>query len=362
MQRDDHPPHVNRQATAPRPWRRLFGAAILCAAVFAALGPVAWLVAAEKKSPVKAPPRVWPSPPAEPRVSFVQSIAAPTDLGVRASFWGRIGNFFTGGDRGREKLVKPMGIALDEANNLCVTDTGAGAVCFFDRSAKRFQRWTKIGRHTLDSPVAILRSKGAFYLADSGLRKVLVFRNQKELLLEISDDLQRPCGLAIVGDRLYVADALAHCVAVFDLRGKFLFRFGKRGKEPGEFNFPSHVTACSRGLLYVTDSMNGRIAMFDGEGRFQGTFGSLGDTSGHFSRPKGVAVDALGHVYVVDAMFDNIQIFDQQGQFLLDLGKAGSEPGEFWMPSGIAIGRDNEIYVADSYNCRVQVFKYVGKS
>ncbi|MBI5394575.1 MAG: 6-bladed beta-propeller [Verrucomicrobia bacterium] len=353
MQRDIHPSRADNRLTALGRWRLLLGAAVLGTIVSVAVWPATRLAAADKAAPAKAPPRTWPAPPAEPRVAFVQCISSPADFGVRPSFWGRIGNFFTGRNRAAQKLVKPTGIALDEAGNICLTDTGEGTVCFFERAAKRYQRWSKIGPHVLQSPVAIARRNGVFYVADSGLRKVLVFRSEKELLFEISSDIQRPCGLAIAGDRLYVADAVAHGVAVFDLRGKFLFRFGKRGSGPGEFNFPSHIAADSNGRLYVTDSMNGRVEMFDGEGRFQGMVGSLGDTSGHFSRPKGVAVDAL---------FDNIQIFDQQGRFLLDIGKAGSETGEFWLPAGIAISRDNEICVADSYNCRIQVFKYVGKS
>ena len=172
-----------------------------------------------------------------------------------------------------------------------------------------------------------------------------------------------PSGMTLTmatGDRLYVVDSQLNGVVVFDLQGKFVKQFGERGAGPGEFNFPTHVTADSQGFLWVTDSLNGRIQKFDRQGNYQGRIGSPGDSSGHFSRPKGAALDSLGRVYVVDGLFGNVQIFDPDGRLLLALGQAGSQAGEFWLPNGIAISRDNRIFVADSYNRRVQILKYVG--
>jgi DNA-binding beta-propeller fold protein YncE len=306
-------------------------------------------------------PRVWPPPPAEARVAYVRSIAAPGDLGMRPSFFRRIANLLTGGRRGAEPLVKPFGIALDEDGNLCLTDTGANAVSFFDLAGRKYQRFEEVGKLRFVAPVAVAKRNGVFYVADPGLKSVLAFDGGGKLRFRIQEEIERPAGLAIAGEKLYVADAQAHVVAVFDLGGKFLARLGRRGKDPGEFNFPTHLSSDDNGRLYVTDSMNSRVQVFDGDGRFLGAIGSPGDGSGHFGRPKGVAVDGFGHVYVADALYDNLQIFDRDGRFLLDVGAAGSEKGEFWMPAGVAISRHNEIYVADSYNCRVQVFRYVGK-
>jgi DNA-binding beta-propeller fold protein YncE len=305
-------------------------------------------------------PRVWPPPPAEPRIAFERSIAAASDLGLRESWLGRAASAFTGGQRGREAFVKPFGIALDEAGNLCLTDTGANAVCFFDLERRRCWRWDQAGKVRFVSPVAVAKQDGVIYLADSGAQRVLAFGEDGKLRFQIAAPLQRPAGVVIAGERLYVADSEAHCIAVFDRRGRFQFTFGTRGVGPGEFNFPTHLAADAQGRLYVTDSMNSRVEIFDSSGRFLSEIGSLGDGSGHFSRPKGVAVDDFGRVYVADALFDNFQVFDAAGQFLLDVGAAGSGPGEFWMPAGIAVGRDGRVYVADSYNCRLQVFRYVG--
>ena len=304
--------------------------------------------------------RVWPAPPAEARLSYVQSIYSPQDLGITPSGWSRFGSWLIGKSHASEPLVKPFGIAVDAATNICLTDTGAACVCYFDRVHHKFQRWSRIGKISFQSPVAVAKSADAFFVADSGLGMVIVFDSGGKLLFTITNSLARPVALALTAGEVLVADSQLHRVTAFNLKGEFLFQFGRRGTEPGEFNFPTHLAVDGRGRIFVTDSMNSRIQMFDDRGNFQGVIGSPGDASGHFNRPKGVAADSFGHIYVVDAMFDNVQIFDTTGQFLLDFGSTGSGPGEFWLPAGIAISGDNQIFVADSYNRRVEVFKYIG--
>jgi len=310
----------------------------------------------------RGPPPVWPSPPAAPRIAYVRSIGGPVDLGATLSVWRRVANAVTGANRGREPFVKPFGIALDEAGNLCLTDPGARAVCYFEWDQKRFSRWNAVGSFAFISPVGIAKHGGVFYVADSGQQKVAAFNEDGELLFEIAEGLERPVGVAIAGGTLWVADAKAHCVFGYTLDGRLVTTIGHRGAGPGEFNYPTYVCADDQGRLFVTDSMNFRIQVLDEQGAFHTAWGQAGDTSGSLSRPKGLAVDARGNVYVVDALFDNVQIFDGDGRLLLYWGSAGSGPGEFWLPAGIAVGRDDRIFVVDSYNQRIQVFRYLDES
>lgn len=306
------------------------------------------------------PALVWPQPPADPRIEFIQNILSPADVGIRPSTFGRMGNWITGARKGNESLDKPLGLSADAAGNLCITDSGAAAACFFDRAHNKWERWDKIGPNKLLCPVAMVHDSGTFFIADAGLGNILACRGKKDLLFTITKPVGRAAALAIRDQKLLVADAERHCVEVFDLKGKFLFEFGHRGVGAGEFNFPTHIVAAGNEIL-VTDSLNSRVQVFDAQGKYLRMIGSAGDTSGHFSRPKGVAVDTFGHIYVVDAMFDNMQIFDREGRLLLELGGSGSAAGEFWLPAGIAITPRNEIFVADSHNHRVQMFRYTGQ-
>jgi len=306
-------------------------------------------------------PHYWPAPPEPVRVVYVGSMHRPADAGIKVSGFRRVANLFTGSAKGREPLLKPFGIALDEKDNLCITDTGAGAVIYLDRAKKSWTRWDRIGKTSFISPVGVTKRGDTFFVADSGLGAILAFNERGKLLFQTTNHLERPTGLTIVGNRLFASDSKRHAVVSLDLSGHYLSEFGHRGAGQGEFNFPTHIASNANGDLLITDSLNSRVQVFDSNGNFKSQIGSMGDSTGQFSRPKGVAVDAFGHVYVIDALFDNIQIFDLKGALLLNFGASGNEPGEFWLANGIAISHSNEIYVTDSYNHRIQIFRYVGE-
>jgi DNA-binding beta-propeller fold protein YncE len=332
-----------------RPWRRSL---------------VAWLWLVSSLAAVSAPPAVapaWPPPPAEPCIVYVRALAGPKDIGARAPFFTRVFNALTGVGSSARNLNRPFGLSLDDAGNLVVTDTGAGAVCYLDLAHKQWQRWTSAGGRRFLSPVAAVHQGKTFYAVDSTWGEVVAFDEKGRVQFEITNELARPAGIALLGDRLAIVDSGLHQVVVCGLQGGFISKFGRRGNGPGEFNFPTHVAVDARQQIYVTDSLNCRVQVFTTDGRFLREFGSPGDAPGHFSRPKGVAADRAGHIYVVDAVFGNVQIFDDRGRLLLDFGEGGSGPGQFWLPNAIAINARNEIYVADAYNHRLQEFRYTGR-
>ena len=303
----------------------------------------------------------WPPPPSEPYIVYVRDYSSPRDLGVKPAVLVRFANWITGVGADENKLARPFGLSLDDRGNLLVTDTGANAVFYLDFARKKWLRWTAAGKTPFQSPVAAVRRGKTFFVADSALAKVIAFDESGQVQFEITNGLARPSGLALLGDRLLIADSQLHQVVICGLQGELISRFGRRGKGPGEFNFPTHINVDARGQIYVTDSLNHRIQIFDAGGKFLREFGRAGDGPGCFSRPKGVAADSAGHVYVVDALFDNVQTFDEQGRLLLDWGGTGSAVGQFLLPNAIVINSKHEIFVADTYNHRIQMFRYTGK-
>jgi DNA-binding beta-propeller fold protein YncE len=294
------------------------------------------------------------------RIAYERSIGGPADLGVSRSAFGRFADWLTGEMKGGGAFVRPFGVALDEADNLCMTDTAAKSVGFFDAGARRWHRWTQAGKLEFESPVSIAKSGGVLYVADSGRREVVAFGVDGRVRFRCQKPLARPVAVIVAGGRLLVADSELHAVCVFNLRGEYQSQFGKRGTAPGEFNYPTHLASDGAGQIYVTDSMNCRIQVLDAQGTFLRQIGQIGDSPGCLSRPKGVAVSAQGHIYIADALFDNVQVFNAGGRLLLPLGGAGNGPGEFGLPAGIALARDGRIFIADCYNSRIQVLRYLG--
>jgi DNA-binding beta-propeller fold protein YncE len=305
---------------------------------------------------------VWPPPPAEARIVYVRDISGPRDIGAKPVAIVRMANWITGVSAKQNNLQLPFGLSLDAAGNLLVTDSGNDQIVFIEPARKKWTTWRTVGDQSFSAPVAAVHSGILFYVADSAKGRVVAFdAAAKKFQFVITNELSHPSGLALLGDKLVVADSQRHQIAFFSLDGKFISKFGQRGRGACEFNFPTHVSVDAANRIYVTDSMNNRVQVFDASGNFLRQFGGMGDGPGRFSRPKGVATDTEGHAYVVDALFDNVQIFDDTGRLLLDWGDTGSEPGKFWLPNAIAINATNEIYVADTYNHRIQVFRYLSK-
>src|SRR5262245_15845731 len=82
----------------------------------------------------------WPEPPQDPRILYVKSLHQPADAGVKTSVFVRFGRWLSSSQE-EQSLSKPFGIALDQKQNLCLTDTGANAVCFYDRQKSLWRRW-----------------------------------------------------------------------------------------------------------------------------------------------------------------------------------------------------------------------------
>ena len=105
---------------------------------------------------------------------------------------------------------------------------------------------------------------GRVYVADRENHRVQIF-DDRGAYLDQWNDMHRPCGLLVSGDRAYVGQLPSHldvnaaypnigaCVTIHDLDGNQLARLGGAhpGEGPGEYTAPHGLAADSRGDLYV---------------------------------------------------------------------------------------------------------------
>ncbi|RJQ19725.1 MAG: 6-bladed beta-propeller [Nitrospiraceae bacterium] len=301
----------------------------------------------------------WPPKPETPRIKWLTQWSNRYDFGAPNP----IISFFIGEER-TETLRRPTSVVADSAGSIYVADGEQGLVFVFDQEKKALRF---LGEGILAGPVGVAmdNKRGIVFVSDSRLDKIFgIDKNTGNLLMSIGapKEFSNPSGMVYdeESERLYVSDTQNHAIRVFDRDGKLLLKFGSRGFEDGEFNFPSYLALDAKGRLFVVDTLNFRVQIFDREGKFINKFGKLGDASGTFTRPYGVGVDSEGHVYVVDSAFNNFQIFEENGGvFLLNIGNAGRKPGEFYLPQGMYIDKQDRIYIADTLNHRVQVFQYL---
>ena len=314
---------------------------------------------------------IWPLPPDPPRIRWMAEYSdmAKVKPVVRKSGWLEK---ITGAKTPDEKLElrKPYGITTDPQGRIYVADTELKTVFMIDPAAQRVERREGGSRAPLVMPVGVaVDAESRLFVSDAAIHAVICFNPSGEPIAQFGTaELGRPGGIAIDRERnrLYVADAKDHRIAVFDsLALKFLRYIGGPGKsgaaEPGRFYAPTNVAVDRHGAIYVSDTWNFRVQILSPDGQFVRAFGQQGDAPGEFIRPKGVAVDSEGHVYVADAEFNNFQIFTPQGQPLLAVGALGAGPGQFALVAGIYIDARDRIYTTEQYHGRVQVFQYISQ-
>jgi len=302
---------------------------------------------------------VWPLPPDEPKIKFIDMVSSSLDFGKSEGF--RAALF---GEENIKGFEKPYGVAVDKAGKIYVSDLGA--VFVLDLQNRDFDfLGTEPGTGRLIMPIGIAISHDdRIFVADVAQDRVFVYSGKKYIAaIGKTGEFDNPTGVAIDHKRglLYVVDTKKHKVSVYSLSDySFIRAFGSRGKENGQFNFPTNIAVDGEGKVYVVDTANFRIQIFDAEGKFLKSIGKLGDSPGSFARPKGVGVDSEGHIYAVDTAFQNFQIFDQDGNLLLFVGGAGHTPGTFGLPAGLAVDNQDRIYVIDQMPARLQIFQYLG--
>jgi DNA-binding beta-propeller fold protein YncE len=266
------------------------------------------------------------------------------------------------------RLFKPFGVVSDGKGRVYVSDTAKPPrIEVFDDVKKEVRLFGVEGQGTLALPLGIaLDATGDVYVADAKLRTVIRFDAAGAFKGSYGskDTLERPTAVAIDDARkvLYVSDTGAHRVQVFGLdEGKLVRTLGKRGAEPGTFNFPEGLAVGKDGRLYVVDALNFRYEVFDAEGKFLAAHGRIGQEPGSFARPKAIALDPDGHVYVSDAAFCNVQVFDDDGKLLIWIGGPGDAPGQFQITEGVFVDAADRVFVVDQTNHRVQRFRYLAE-
>ena len=217
--------------------------------------------------------------------------------------WGREGS-----EEGQ--MMNPVGIAFDPEGNIAISDSGNQRIQVFDSNG-RFIR--KMGEAELARPWGICVT-GDGHIAVCDKEDIVVFTSNGELLRRFSQG--GPPGwlddyIVHVNNKFYVSYISTHCVKVFSNEGQFLFAFGEKGEEQGQFKFPQGLTVDKNDCLLVADRDDQCVKMFTLEGDFVGQFGKEGDELGEFYSPIDVGVASDGSVFVVEFGNKRLQLFKE---------------------------------------------------
>lgn len=240
---------------------------------------------------------------------------------------------------------------------------------------------------------------GRLFISDSSHNRVLVcglggqvraiIGNGQAGLADGAYDLvkfRKPQGLALDGDKLYIADTENHALRVADLQAQTVTTLVGHGRKPSGYNragngveaalhspwdlalYQDRVIVANAGShqLWIVEPKSGDAAPFVGSGRESLVDGSTeltgNDAETAMAQPSGLSLD--GHtLWIADSETSALRTLDLQamqlttriGQGLFDFGDVdgGRDKARLQHPLGVAV-LDGQVYVADTYNNRIK--------
>ena len=136
-------------------------------------------------------------------------------------------------------------------------------------------------------------------------------------------NLKDPSCVAIHENGDIYVGSYDHHMYVFDLSGHLKNTFGRYGSGNGQFNKPLGISIIGE-VMYIADYGNHRIQKLTTGGKFLHKFGKEGSGQGQFRFPRGVVVDSKNRVIVSDMYKNRVQVFSQYGDWLWTIDGTGS--------------------------------------
>jgi len=241
------------------------------------------------------------------------------------------------------KVSYPAHIAAAADGTIYTADAGANLV-FGVKDGVRTVEITN-----LEKPLGIAVAGNLLYVGVQGRGTVEVYDlTAKKAVQVLGAKFKMPVSIAVASDGMvYVADALANKVQVF----------GKDGAAVSEltgFQFPAAVAVGDANVV-VGDQGNHRVVVFDRQNKLQKAFGqavdekitAVQDYKGRFTRIQDVALKG-GDVLVLDSYHAHVQVLGLDGVAKGFLGRAG-----LGLSLGIAIDGAGNLLASDPQNKRL---------
>jgi sugar lactone lactonase YvrE len=257
-------------------------------------------------------------------------------------------------------LDVPLGLAVDSADNLYITDHFSGRI-------------RKVDQEGIITTVA--GSDDCCFVGDGGPATKAY--------------LQEPVAVAVDdAGRIYIADRDNFRVRAVDTDGTITTLAGNGSTGPDRIDGPATeaalglpvgVAAGPEGVVYISDEPAHRVYKVGADGimtTFAGTgnAGYSGDdgpaTDAELNGPQGLTTDARGNVYIADAENHAIRVVDRKGTIrtVAGSGTAGfggdgksATRAQLNLPNAVAVDDSGAIYIADSDNDRVRRVDPAGK-
>ena len=272
--------------------------------------------------------------------------------------FGRKGSSWSSG-----KFDCPWGVAVNERNEIAVTDNSNNRVQIFSCNGKFIRSFgkkgVKKGEFKDPSGIAYLNN-GNIVVADTYNDRLQIFTERGEYLAQIGSEeipdhqFNSPMGLSVDNDgNIIVADSDNKLIKIFTPSGQFVRKFG------GEDLLVDPLHCIQKDQYFiVSDEGDHSIKVFNTDGDFLDKFGNEGKGDVEFSGPHCLSVDKAEHLMVCDCGNNIVQVLDLSGKCITKIRVPyGGEIEPFQLPTSTAVLTDGRIVLTDYFNNRMLIIE-----
>jgi len=224
-------------------------------------------------------------------------------------------------------FLMPVSVAVDQAGNLVVLDAKSCSIQVINRSGQvitRFGEPASPGTGRMESgmggffhPQALaLDNNDNIYVSDTGNHRIRVFNAAGKVLNKFGiqgarlGEFNNPSGITSdVDSNLLVVDEKNFRIQIFTQKGVYKNKFGKRGTGRSEFLSPMGVVTDSKRNIFVTDR-DARIQIFDAEGYYLTEFGTPQGNYKILPKYYGIAIDSNNRLYATDIANCSVLVYE----------------------------------------------------
>jgi RHS repeat-associated protein len=298
------------------------------------------------------------------------AVSNTSALVATVAYWKKTSEFGSTGE-GNSQFKNPWGIAVGEAEDVFVADSGNSRIEKFSSTGgfiKTFgKKGTKASEFNVPEGVATFNAAGEeknLYIADSENNRIGIAGQKLES--DANFGVAKSPGWVTAArtesgtykEKLYVVNHTKSEIERYPMEFGSPFigieyeKFGKEGTGNGQFKAPAGIAVTEGGSIYIVDEGNNRVEQFNSLDVYVGQFGSKGSGNGQFSAPKGIALASNGFgtdIYVADSGNNRIEELNEAGEYVAQFPTGSG-------PQGIAFSK-SRMYVTDGTANKVEVFE-----
>ena len=271
---------------------------------------------------LKFTPKVPGSYSVEVKINGEELPTCPFTLQVKERQLSVVGELDLKFNQGQE-FKGPTGIAVNTQGDIAVVDNLGHCVFVFNKEGNCLKQ---IGKKGVD-PGQFKHPTGVLFLNDHEVLVIDTFNNRIQHI-----DIQTGTVLKTFGkkgegkghfmvpysvhldhaNRLIVTETRNNRVQVMSKEGEALFTIGDSG--PEKLSTPYSCNSY-KNIFLVTERDNHVIKAFDSSNTFLYKFGEKGNQDGQFNKPCGMCLDGSDNLLVCDHLNNRVQQFSLDGRF-----------------------------------------------